>query len=413
MASFEEKLEEYAKLLVYQGIALQKGQVLNLRSDVECAPLARLCAKYAYEAGAKDVVNDWRDDTMARLRYLHAEDEVFDQVNPWEKPKYDTLTERKAPYLVIIGSDPEAFAGVDSGRINRSRKASYPATKSYSDAQMSNQIQWCIGSYATPAWAKKVFPELSEEEGVEKLWNAIFDAVRVQGDGKAAERWQQHLAQQKRVVKILNEYQFESLHYTNSLGTDFTVGLPEGHFWAGGSEECAGMEGVEFIANMPTEEVFTLPHRDKAEGRVYAAMPLALNGNLIQGFWMEFKDGKIVELHADEGEEYLRDATHIDEGALHLGEVALVPYHSPIRDTGILFYETLFDENAACHLAFGEAYPCLEGAEGKSKEELLEMGVNDSMTHVDFMVGTADLSIVGKTRDGKEVPVFVNGDFAF
>lgn len=413
MASFEAKLEEYAQLLVYQGIALQKGQVLNLRSEVECAPLARLCAKYAYEAGAKDVIHDWRDDTAARLRYLHADDGVFDTVHPWEAPKYEALTALKAPYLVIIGSDPEAFAGVDSGKINRARKASYPATKCYSDAQMSNQIQWCIGSYATPAWAKKVFPELSEAEGVAKLWDAIFDAVRVKGDGKAVERWKEHLAEQKRVVKILNEYQFESLHYTNSLGTDFTVGLPEGHFWAGGSEACAGMDGVEFIANMPTEEVFTLPHRDKAEGRVYAAMPLALNGNLIKGFWLEFKGGKIVDLHADEGEEYLRDATHIDEGALHLGEVALVPYHSPIRDTGILFYETLFDENAACHLAFGEAYPCLNGAEGKSKEELLKMGVNDSMTHVDFMVGTQDLSIVGTTKDGTKVPVFVNGDFAF
>ncbi len=413
MASFEAKLDEYAKLLVYQGVALQPGQVLNLRADVDCAPLARLCAKYAYEAGARDVVNDWRDDTMTRERYLHADDAVFDSVYPWEQPKWDALTQLKAPYLVIIGSDPEAMKGVDSGRINRARRAAYPATKGYSDAQTANVIQWSIGAYATPAWARKVFPDLPEDEAVEKLWDAIFAAVRVTGDGTAPARWAEHIARQKRVVEVLNGYQFVSLRYRNSLGTDFTVGLPEGHYWAGGSEPCAALPGVEFIANMPTEEVFTLPHRDRAEGRVYASMPLALNGNLVKDFWLEFQGGKIVDLHAEVGEQYLRDAVHIDEGALHLGEVALVPYHSPIRDTGILFYETLFDENAACHLAFGEAYPCLAGAEGKSKEELAALGVNDSMTHVDFMVGTADLSIVGVTRDGEEVPVFAEGDFAF
>lgn len=413
MASFEKKLREYAKLLVTTGVALQKGQVLNLRSDVDCAPLARLCAQYAYEAGAKDVVNDWRDDAMARLRFLHADDGVFDEVYPWEGVRSDHLADIAAPYLVIIGSDPEALAGVDAERINRASRARYPAVKRYSDAQMASRIQWSIGAYATPAWARKVFPHLPVDEAVAKLWDAIFDAVRVTGDGKAVERWQEHIRRQKRVLEILNSHRFVSLHYQNSLGTNFTVGLPEGHFWAGGAEPCKTIPGLEFVANMPTEEVFTLPHRDKAEGRVYAAMPLALNGNLIENFYLDFKDGKIVDVHAEVGEEYLRQAVNLDEGSLHLGEVALVPYHSPIRDTGILFYETLFDENAACHLAFGEAYPCLEGAEGKTKEELLTLGVNDSMTHVDFMVGTADLSITGLTADGQEVAVFRNGDFAF
>lgn len=413
MATFEEKLQEYARLLVSVGINLQPGQALNLRSDVDCAPLARLCAEYAYKLGAKDVFNDWRDDTMTRLRYLHADDGVFDQVYPWEGVRSDHLADIGAPYLVIVGSDPEALAGVDAERINQASRARYPAVKRYSDAQMASRIQWSIGAYATPAWAKKVFPGLPEEEAVARLWDAIFDAVRVTGDGKAEARWQEHIHRQKRVLEILNGYQFVSLHYQNSLGTDFTVGLPQGHFWAGGAEPCKTIPSLEFVPNMPTEEVFTLPHRDKAEGRVYAAMPLALNGNLIENFYLDFKDGKIVDVHAEMGEEYLRQAVNIDEGALHLGEVALVPYHSPIRDTGILFYETLFDENAACHLAFGEAYPCLEGADGKTKEELLALGVNDSMTHVDFMVGTADLSITGLTADGKEVAVFRDGDFAF
>lgn len=413
MASFEEKLREYARLLVEVGINLRPGQVLNLRSDVDCAPLARLCTEAAYELGAKDVVNEWRDDPMTRLRFLHADDAVFDQAYPWEQARYDHLTDLNAPYLVIIGSDPEAMAGVDPARITRANKARYPIVKRYSDAQMDSRFQWSIGAYATPAWAAKVFPGLSREEAVAKLWDAIFDAVRVTGDGKAADRWQAHISEQKRVVDILNRYQFVSLHYENALGTDFTVGLPQGHYWAGGAEGCKSIPGLEFVANMPTEEVFTLPHRDQAEGRVYAALPLALHGNLIEHFYLDFKDGKIVDVHAEAGEEYLRQAIRIDEGASHLGEVALVPYHSPIRDTGILFYETLFDENAACHLAFGKAYPCLDGADGKSEDELLALGVNDSMTHVDFMVGTADLSITGRTADGREVPVFVNGDFAF
>lgn len=413
MASFEEKLREYARLLVEVGINLRPGQVLNLRSDVDCAPLARLCAEAAYELGAKDVVNEWRDDPMTRLRFLHADDAVFDQAYPWEQARYDHLTDLNAPYLVIIGSDPEAMAGVDPARITRANKTRYPIVKRYSDAQMDSRFQWSIGAYATPAWAAKVFPGLSREEAVAKLWDAIFDAVRVTGDGKAADRWQAHISEQKRVVDILNRYQFVSLHYENALGTDFTVGLPQGHYWAGGAEGCKSIPGLEFVANMPTEEVFTLPHRDQAEGRVYAALPLALHGNLIEHFYLDFKDGKIVDVHAEAGEEYLRQAIRIDEGASHLGEVALVPYHSPIRDTGILFYETLFDENAACHLAFGKAYPCLDGADGKSEDELLALGVNDSMTHVDFMVGTADLSITGRTADGREVPVFVNGDFAF
>lgn len=411
MASFQEKLEEYARLLVETGLNLQPGQTLNLRSDVNCAPLTRLCVRYAYERGARDVIVDWRDDAVVREFYLHADDDLFDQVYPWVKPKMDELARLEAPRLVILGSDPEALAGVDSGRIVRDQRASSAVTRPYFDAMTANRFQWCIGAYATGPWARKVFPELAEEQAVAALWDKIFAAVRVTGDGTAAEKWAAHTQKQKQMVDALNAHAFVSLHYQNALGTDFTVGLPENHYWAGGAEECTTRPGVDFIANMPTEEVFTLPHREKAEGRVYAAMPLVLNGNLVDKFWLEFKAGKIVDLHAEVGEQYLRDAIALDEGACRLGEVALVPYHSPIRDTGILFYETLFDENAACHLAFGDSYPCIRGAESKSKEELLALGANDSNTHVDFMVGTADLSITGLTPDGREIAVFRDGDF--
>ena len=226
------------------------------------------------------------------------------------------------------------------------------------------------------------------------------------------ERWQEHVAATAARCAKLNGYNFKSLHYTNSRGTDLTLELPENHVWMGGSEDTP--KGVPFVANIPTEEIFTAPRWDGVNGKVYASLPLAMSGNLVKDFWMEFRDGKIVDVHAEEGEGYLRDSISLDEGSAYLGEVALVPYDSPINNTGILFYSTLFDENASCHLAFGSAYPtCVKGGDGMSEEEQKKAGLNQSMNHVDFMIGTADLSIVGITHEGQEIPVFVNGNFAF
>ena len=246
---------------------------------------------------------------------------------------------------------------------------------------------------------------------MDKLWDAILEVVRVQGDGKAVERWQAHMDTIQRRTAKLNELRLASLHYTNSLGTDLTIRLPEDHLWAGGGTNCKA--GPFFIANMPTEEIFTAPLRDGIDGVVYAALPLVHNGNIIEGFHFVIQDGKITEARAEKGEDILKAAISEDEGASRFGEVALVPYDSPISNQGILYYNTLFDENASCHLAFGEAYPeCIRGGETMTKEELKAHGLNDSVTHVDFMVGTADLSITGTTHDGKEVPIFRNGNFA-
>ena len=246
---------------------------------------------------------------------------------------------------------------------------------------------------------------------MDKLWDAILETVRVQGDGRAVERWQQHMETIQRRTEKLNELRLASLHYTNSLGTDLTIRLPEDHLWAGGGTNCKA--GPFFIANMPTEEIFTAPLRDGIDGVVYAALPLVHNGNIIQDFHFVIQDGKIVEAHAEKGEEFLKAAISVDEGASYFGEVALVPYDSPISNQKILFYNTLFDENASCHLAFGEAYPeCIEGGESMTREEVQAHGLNYSLTHVDFMIGTADLSIVGTTHDGREIPVFINGNFA-
>lgn len=402
------KLKEYADLLVRIGLNVQPGQQVNIFCPVECAVLARACTEACYDAGAKEVTVMWNDDQISRMKYLRADDSVFDTIPDWTKQFYASALENKCPHMAIVGTDPESMKGVDPSRIQRSRQASGKAFEQYFKAQTSNEFQWLVASCPTNAWANMVFP--GAEDAMEKLWDAVFSAVRVTGDGKAVERWAEHTKAQKKIVEQLNNYSFTTLHYKNSLGTDLTVGLPENHFWSGASE-LAGT-GVEFIANLPTEEIFTLPHMNKVNGRVYASKPLALNGNLVDGFWMELKDGKIIDLHADVGEEYLRKSVTLDEGSSYFGEVALVPYDSPISNTGILFYETLFDENAACHFAFGEAYPCVHGADKLSSDEQKALGINQSINHVDFMVGTSDLEIVGTTPDGREIKVFENGNFA-
>ncbi|MDE7262159.1 MAG: aminopeptidase, partial [Oscillospiraceae bacterium] len=294
----------------------------------------------------------------------------------------------------------------------RSARSNGEALKEYRQLQMSNACPWSIGALPVPAWAKKVFPGCPEDEAMEKLWNAIFAAVRVDGSGNAVQLWREHLNTLHTRVDKLNAMGLASLHYTNSLGTDLTIRLPEDHLWAGG--DGVSKAGIHFIANMPTEEIFTAPLKNGIDGVVYASMPLSLNGELVDKFHFVIKEGKIVEARAEVGEEKLKAEITLDEGASYFGEVALVPYDSPIRNQELLFYETLFDENAACHLAFGEAYPeCVKGGENMSKEELKAHGLNDSITHVDFMVGTADLKITGKTRGGEEVAIFTDGNFAF
>ena len=407
----KEKLEEYAHLLVEVGLNIQPGQMVNLAAPVECAPLARLCAQVALDRGAKDVIMDWRDDFIIRERYLKADSQVFEEFPPYLKAKFDWMLEEGCTALSIIGSDPEMLRGVDSGRIQAWQRVSGENTRAWHDALSANRFQWSIGAHPTRAWAEKVFPDEKGEEAIDALWEAIFSVCRITGDGKAVERWRDHVDATARRAKLLNEYNFKTLHYTNSLGTDLTITLPDNHVWMGGSEDTP--RGVEFVANMPTEEIFTAPLRDGVDGVVYAAMPLVHDGNIVDGFHMVVREGKIVEVHAQTGEDTLQAAISLDEGASHFGEVALVPYDSPISNQKILFYNTLFDENASCHLAFGAAYPgCVKGGDDMTKEELAAKGINDSITHVDFMVGTADLSITGRTHDGREVPIFINGNFA-
>lgn len=410
MKCLDELKKDYAELVVRSGLNIQKGQRMLITCPVEGADFARLCAAAAYDAGCKEVILRWRDDELTRMKYLYAADEVFDSVNSWDVDLLDTLSAEGAGFLSIYAEDPESLAGVEPDRIRRAQVSSGKALADYRSRQMRNECPWCVCSIPTAAWAKAVFPDVSEAEAMEKLWKEILAACRVDG-GDAVRNWKDHSDELQRHVEILNRYNFKTLRYKNSAGTDVTVDLPEGHFWAGGEEKSTA--GILFSANIPTEEVFTLPKRDSINGKLAATKPLSHNGTLIEGFWFIVKDGKIVEVHADKGEEILKDAIAVDEGASYFGEVALVPYDSPISDSGILFLNTLFDENASCHFAFGEAYPNIYGSENMSEEELKALGVNFSMTHVDFMVGSRDLEITGITHEGEEVPVFVNGNFAF
>lgn len=406
----DEKLREYARLLVQVGLNVQKGQTLVISSPVECAFFARLCAAEGYGAGCREVVMNWSDDALGRMKYLHAEDSVFDAVPLWRRHFYNDYALEGAAYLAISASDPENLRGVDPGRLVRSQQASGRALKEFDRLQMCSGFPWCIASIPIPAWSRKVFPDLPEAQAQERLWEAIFRSVRVSGDGGAVERWRAHLETLGRRVDRLNALDLRTLRYANALGTDLTVDLPEGCIWEAGNDRT--LSGVPFIANIPTEEIFTAPLKTGVNGVVYASLPLAHDGHIIDGFRFVVKEGRIVEARARQGEEALKAAISVDEGAAYFGEVALVPYDSPISNQKILFYNTLFDENAACHIAFGEAYPCVEGGRRMTKEQLKERGLNDSITHVDFMVGTPDLSVTGITRDGREVPVFVNGNFA-
>lgn len=406
----EQKLKEYAALLAQVGLNIQPGQRLVISSPVECAYFARLCASAAYDVGCREVVMNWHDDALAREKYLRADSSVFDEVPLWRQHFFNDHANEGAAYLAISAEDPENLKGVDPDRLVRAQRAGGKALADFYRLQMSSGFPWCIASIPIPSWATRVFPDVPEDEAMAKLWEAIFHTMRINGDGKSAQRWQQHIEQLAERKEKMNALNFKSLHYTNALGTDLTVELPEGHIWESGDD--VTQKGQTFVANMPTEELFTAPLRTGINGVVYASMPLVNDGNIIDGFRFAIRDGKIVEAVAQKGQEFLEAAISVDEGACYFGEVALVPYDSPISNLKLLFYNTLFDENAACHIAFGEAYPCIEGGRDMTKEQLKEKGLNDSITHVDFMIGTKDLQIVGTTYDGREIPVFVDGNFA-
>lgn len=409
--TMEEKLKEYARLAVVTGLAVKPGQEVMISASVEVADFVHLVMEQAYKAGASDVVVEWMDSEAAKLRYQHSYMEKISQCPEWTSLMRNTMAQRGAAFLSIRSDDPRVLADVDPKKPAAAQKASRNACGPFVEAHRNGTMPWCIIGAASPKWAQAVFPDLPEQEARDRLWDAIFQTARVHS-GDAVAAWEAHRQEFQKRIAWLNEQGFDALHYQNSLGTDLTVGLLPGGIWCGGGAATA--DGRWHFMNLPTEEVYTAPHRERTEGTVYSSMPLNFNGNLIDQFYLTFEKGRVVDFGAKQGEEVLRSILEMDEGAKYLGECALVPYDSPISNLGILFYNTLYDENASCHLAVGSGISeAIEGGMSKSREELLQVGINDSLTHVDFMFGTADLSITGIRPDGTRVPVFQNGNWAF
>lgn len=407
--TFQEKLQVYAKMTVELGVNVQPDKYACISCPIIAADFGRMVAQEAYRAGAKDVIMIWNDEQFSRLRYDSAPTDVFRTVPTWQAEQRNYYAREGCVFINIIAEDPEIFNGVDGEKLMAAAVSRKKALKEFYDIMDRGELRWTIVAYPNEAWAKKMFPNETPRRAMEKLWNAIFYSVRI-GRGDAVKKWHRHDRQLKSRAKWLNREKLVALEYRNALGTNFTVGLPEGHIWKGGSERSA--DGMDYFPNMPTEELFTLPHKEQADGTVYASLPLSYQGNLIDGFWLRFEQGKVVEYHADRGEDALRRLLETDEGSLHLGEVALIPHASPISDLNLLFYNTLFDENASCHLALGSCYPdTLTGGEAMSEEELAAKGGNKSINHVDFMIGTSDMQITGIRADGSRVPVFENGNF--
>lgn len=409
--TMEEKLKEYARLAVVTGLAVKPGQEVMISASVEVADFVHLVMEQAYKAGASDVVVEWMDNEAAKLRYQHSYMEKISQCPEWTSLMRNTMAQRGAAFLSIRSDDPRVLADVDPKKPAAAQKASRNACGPFVEAHRNGTMPWCIIGAASPKWAQAVFPDLPEQEALDRLWDAIFQTARVDS-GDAVAAWEAHRQEFQKRIAWLNEQGFDALHYQNSLGTDLTVGLLPGGIWCGGGAATA--DGRWHFMNLPTEEVYTAPHRERTEGTVYSSMPLNFNGNLIDQFYLTFEKGRVVDFGAKQGEEVLRSILEMDEGAKYLGECALVPYDSPISNLRILFYNTLYDENASCHLAVGSGISeAIEGGMSKSREELLQVGINNSLTHVDFMFGTADLSITGIRPDGTRVPVFQNGNWAF
>lgn len=403
-------LYQYAKLVVEVGVNVQKDQIVVIRTPIEGAKFARAMTECAYQVGAKKVIVEYSDEQISKLTYTHASEETLGQFPAWEVKKYEDLVAQNAAFISISAGDPDLLKDIEPNKIATSQKASGKALTVFRKAVSNSEVCWCIVSMPTPSWSKKIFPEASEEEREALLWDKIFTATRIYEEDPVA-AWKAHTDDLAKRCAFLNEKKIKMLHYT-APGTDLTVELPNGHKWEGGGEYSS--QGTYFVANMPTEEIFTMPHKYGVNGTLKATKPLVFGGNLIDDFSFTFKDGKIVAFDAAQGKAVLEKLLETDEGACYLGEVAIVPESSPVSKTNTIFFNTLFDENASCHFAVGSSYPTnIEGGTAMSDEELEAVGANTSITHNDFMVGSSQLDIKATTHEGETFYILKNGEWAF
>ena len=406
-----DQIELYANLLVRKGVSLRRGQELVLQAPVERADFVRRVVAAAYRVGAGHVTVIWSDDAVSRLTYENCPLEFFEHTPSWQVLQLNSLAEDGAAFLFLEGQDPAILKGIDPAKPAAASRARNTECRSFRDGMDFGRNAWCIAGVPVQAWANEVFPDLSPAEALYRLWVLILEVSRADGDDPESS-WETHNASFEKTKRFLNGQRFDALRYEASNGTNLTIGLPEGHVWDGGAGRT--QDGVTFFPNIPTEEVFSSPDRMRAEGTVHSALPLVHAGQVVRDFWLRFESGRVVDFGAEQGREVLRHIIETDEGSCRLGEVALVSKNTPIRQSDTLFYDTLYDENASCHLALGMGFPeCISGGVSMSKEQLSEHGVNQSSAHVDFMIGTDDLSITGVCADGTEVPVFVNGQWAW
>ncbi|MDD7314375.1 MAG: aminopeptidase [Bacilli bacterium] len=406
----ENLLKEFAKLAIRVGINIQPKQYLIVNAPVEAYEFVRIVVEEAYNAGAGNVIINWKDDTVNSLYYQNVSDEVLTEVPQFLIDKYRYVLDKGAALLSITSPNPNVYKNVDPMKMAMASNASNSKLKFFSDYTMASRTQWAIIAYPNYEWAQQVFPTLSKEEAYEKLLEAILYTSRVEENKDSVQEWNNHMKNLEVHNKILNDYNFEKIHFKNGIGTDLEIYLVENHIWAGGGE--MSEKGVFFAPNIPTEETFTMPHNKKINGTVVSTKPLNFRGKLIPKFKLTFKDGVVVKYEADEEIETLKSLLETDEGSKSLGEVALISYDSPISNLGIIFYNTLFDENASCHLALGNAYSMnIKDGTTMPEEELVKLGYNVSNVHVDFMFGSSDMEIVGTTHDGKEIQIFRKGNF--
>lgn len=365
--TLEQRIQNYAAIVAKIGVNVQEGQEILVRSSIEARDFTLAVTEELYKLGAKKVTVDWRDQKLTRKTLTYASKETLEEVSQWFVDKHEEIGKKAAGVISIISDDPDGLAGVDGDKLKATMIATSKALRNFQKTLMNNECPWTIAAASSVAWAKKLFPDLSDEEGYLKLWDLILTACRVDGNG--IENWENHIKTLDEKGSFLNEHQFAKLHITSAKGTDLYVGLPKNHIWQSAGS-IAGKTGQRFVANIPTEEVFTLPHKDETSGIVYNTKPLNYAGVIIDNFWLKFEEGKVVDFDAERGKEVLANLLDTDEGSRRIGEVALVPFHSPISNTNILFLETLFDENASCHIALGRAYPtCLVNGENMTEEE--------------------------------------------
>lgn len=403
-------INDYAELLVKVGVNLQKKEKLVVSAPVLAADLVRAIVKSAYKHGAREVEVLWNDQEVLKLGLKYRTEKNLSVVPDWAKAQRDAFIDEKICYIAISSDDPEAMKNISPKKLSASRRAKRKAFQKFSEYTSSNKIRWVLGAYPNKAWAKKVYPDDTPAVALKKLWQAIVSCVRLDTPS-FIDAWDEHQRNLQRRCEILNNSKIKKFIYKSSSGTDFTVGMPKGYIFCGGAE-LGAFDKVPFTANLPTEEVFSSPDRLSANGKLFSTMPLCSNGKIIDNFWIMFKDGKIVDYYAEKGMDSLKDIIGTDEGSHYLGEIALVGFSSPVRKQNVLFYETLFDENASCHFAIGNSYPnCVKDGGDMNEEQLKAAGLNTSLEHVDFMVGSRDLSIKCETEEGKIFDVFVNGEW--